>query len=419
MVKKWIMAIARLDTTVWVLLGFLISFWTVFFTPVFLIFPVMFMPKYVPSLDPIGVDMKQFIDWAYAWWKHGDPYLPNNVHAPLMHIFFLLAVWAGLRKAYIAITLINLTLFPLMLLVFPLLLKRTRQITPLMMLFAVTGLFSYGYQFELERGTFNLIAMSICFWSIYIFRTYPRWRYLAYLLFSTSIQLKLYPAIFALLLIRDWRAWKQNILRLASLGIFNIACLFALGPNVFKSFLRALRDQAENPYMWPGNASIRSYTVFYNHQWAAIPILVLVFLCLAVLVWIKYRERAGQFAVELSLACAIAAILIPPASHDTKLSFFVLPALLFFEGLKLPAILKSATLKTTVNRMIQNGLVLAMAALYAATLFSYEYKPTAFNLRNNLPILLSLLVLLTLFSIVQHLTTRLSDRSTERQAIAK
>lgn len=409
MTRKWINTIAGADTFVWVLLGFLVSSFLFFFWPVFLNHEqFMYMPSYVPALEPIGIDMKQFIDYAYAWWKHGDPYISTNAHPPLMHIFFLPAVRLGQRKAYLAITFINLLLFPVMAFVFPLLLKKRPRITRLMVLLGITGLFSYGYQFELERGTFNLITMSICFWSIYIFHAYPRWRYLSYLLFSWSIQLKLYPAVFALMLVRDWRAWKENIWRWTLLGAFNFACLFALGPSVFKYFLAAARSQGEHPYLWPGNASIRAYTLFYNHQWAAMPLLIAVLVCIGTLVWVRYRERGKGFAPELGPACAIAAILIPSVSHDTKLCFLGLPALLFFESIRLPAIDESSVM-TTVNRLIQSALLFAMAALYAATLFSYTYKPVAFNLQNSLPVLLSLLVLLTLFSVIRHAFNKPED----------
>ncbi len=65
----------------------------------------------------------------------------------------------------------------------------------------------------------ELIAFSLCVAAICIFHRKPKYRWFAYLLFSISVQLKLYPAIFVFTLIEDFTDWKNNIKRIVGLGI--------------------------------------------------------------------------------------------------------------------------------------------------------------------------------------------------------
>ena len=128
------------------------------------------------------------------------------------------------------------------------------------MLIFITGLTSYGFQFELERGQFNVIAMALCFSAIFLFHRKPKLSWLAYILFTIAIQLKLYPAIYILFFVRDWKDILANLRRFLCLGIVNIALLFILGWGVFLDFLNSLRGTAIDQMIWVGNLSIRSFT---------------------------------------------------------------------------------------------------------------------------------------------------------------
>ena len=90
-----------------------------------------------------------------------------------------------------------------------------------MTLTLVTGLFSYGFQFELKQGQWNLIAFLFSVAAIYLFHQKPKYRWAAYLLFSISVQLKLFPAIFVFTLIDDFTDWKNNAKRIIGLEYSN------------------------------------------------------------------------------------------------------------------------------------------------------------------------------------------------------
>ena len=151
------------------------------------------------------------------------------------------------------LTLITLLCYVVVTLVLPRRINKQKSIPALSMLIFVTGLVSYGLQFELERGQFNVIAFTLCLGAIYIFHNHPKSRWLAYLFFTISVQLKLYPAIFVFALIEDWSDWKGNIKRIVGLGILNLAALFMF--RIGSSYLQPLGALVNSRLIWPGGST--------------------------------------------------------------------------------------------------------------------------------------------------------------------
>ena len=209
----------------------------------------------------------------------------------------------NLAAAYRLWTLVNVVCVVLIGLVLPWQLARPRPITPLLTLALLTGLFSYGFQFELERGQFNLFAMALVLGAVWLYHARTRWRLAAYALFTVAVQLKVFPFIFFFMLIHDWRDWRGNLRRLIGLGIANFVLLFVFGPGVFWRWLLALIDKTVNPYLWQGNHSIRSLVAGIaqrsGSEWllsngGAIKalLMVLVVVCLVVVLVLAYRRRS-------------------------------------------------------------------------------------------------------------------------------
>jgi len=224
----------------------------------------MLFPEYVPAKGFIGEDLLQMLSYSESWWiAKQTPYIERNLYPPLASVLFTPLLSLEFSAAYKVITLVNVFLFVLMTLVLPLRIIKEKQVSAssVIMLIFITGLFSYGFQFELQRGQFNVIAMAACFFAIWIFHNHKKYRTLAYILFTISIQLKVFPAIFIVMFISDWQDWKNNIKRFAGLGLVNFALLFVLGPSVFVDFLRAIKAQSVNPSIWSGNHSIRSFVI--------------------------------------------------------------------------------------------------------------------------------------------------------------
>jgi hypothetical protein len=394
----------------WVLMGFSMSYLLFFVHPIFFSAQVMQFFRYVPAIDPIGVDLKNTLNTADSWFvAQQTPYIGNNqyTYPPLTGVLFMPLLLVNLSLAYKIVTLVNVFCYVMITFVFPLKTGKESQVSPLLMLIFITGLFSYGFQFELERGQFNVIAIFMCFLAIWIYHYRNRYRCLAYFLFTISVQLKVFPFIFIVMFISDWRDWKNNIKRFLLLAALNFALLFVLGPKLFVDFINAIKDHTENPYIWIGNHSIRSFVTLssklaYDHGWvwvnqysglAQIALLAIIAGCILVIMLQTYRQKQKGINPLLLLACTIGALLIPSASHDYTLSILAAPVAIFFSNNRFWERANSPRL-----HIIFIVLLLIFSAAYSSTLFSYTNKPLI--LENNFPALVTMLLAITFLSLV-------------------
>jgi len=69
-------------------------------------------------------------------------------------------------------------------------------------------------KFELETGQFYTTAMmlTVAADTLYFFTKHPSYRIFAYILFNPfPSNLKVFPAIFVVMFVDDWRDWKGNL----------------------------------------------------------------------------------------------------------------------------------------------------------------------------------------------------------------
>jgi hypothetical protein len=402
----------------WVLLGFLFAYFLFFIGPIFLN-PDHSMKffVYVPAMQVIGQDLNYMLDYCRSWLIYGStPYIGHNLYPPLAMVIFSPLLLLNPPTAYLAVTIIITLGYIFVTFVLPILVNAQKGVMLTTLLMLLTGLFSYGLQFELEKGQFNVISFSLCMLAIYLYHYKPRFRVLAYVLFTISVQLKVYPAIFILMFIDDWTKWKQILMRFAGLALLNIALLFVLGYRVFLDFFMAIKSQALNPYIVMNNLSIKAFTellfrkngfrsYFLNEgmsldqlhslsQYAWIlqmMLLLLLSLCLFIIISKAFKQKTSGLNPYLLLACTIGALLIPSVSHDYKLSLLASPmAILLQEG-----DVASKTLRTNITARF---LMLIGSFSYSITLFSYTNRP--YILRNNLPMLVIVLIVFTIMAIL-------------------
>ena len=277
----------------------------------------------------------------------------------------------------------------------------------MVMLIMVTGLISYGFQFELERGQWNLIAFSFIVTSIYLFHKQPKYRWLAYLLFSISVQLKLFPAIFVLTLIEDFSDWKNNIKRIVGLGVINLLALFVFGITPVLKTIESLNKFS------PGasshfNLSLISFTSFLfskgvlpqkhiilwltANKWLPQLFFFALFgFCFLTICFQAYKRNATGFNPYIFLACFIGACIIPSVSFDYKLS--MLPASII---ISIPEILLK---EEENNRPLTILLAFVFSVAYSSMLYSYADKPKI--LQNNFPALMLILIICTILSCIK------------------
>ncbi len=389
----------------WLVLGaYLFTFFWIFIRSVFFN-PgrVMMVFETVRRLDPIGYDLMRMVGHATAWVNHTiSPYAELNNFPPMATLMFVPFTWFPLSTSYVLITILTLICFFWITFLFPYLKNNFRKIYPVLVLIFVTGLTSYGLQFELERGQFYTLSIALAFGGIYLFHKHPKLSWLAYLLFSLSIQLKIFPIIFIFLFVRDWRDWKKNLLRFAAIITFNIGLLFIFGWNKFLELIQILTGMAAEPFVWVGNMSVRSFSRFgfprflvqlnLPIEWAnnggsflvEIIFTILIIGLIGLTIWRAIKQNRPGINPFLLFVCVSANLLIPPISHDYKL-----PTLAGAAAILLISVQESHLKKR--HLIIKSLLVLVFSLAFFTTQYSYVQKSPL--IANNFPAIFSMLAI--------------------------
>ena len=403
----------------WVLLGFFITFFIFFVKPIFFHSSLtMQFNEYVVNLSPIGHDFREIVSISSTWYQTGET--PPILYPPFTLIFFTPFTFLSYETGYKIFVLITIICYILITFIIPQWINKSKEISPFAMLIFITGIISYGFQFELERGQWNIVAFAFCLAAIYIFHNRPTYRWLAYLLFTISVQLKLYPVIFVFTFIENWSDWRNNLKRILRLGIFNILAIFILGWNPIFGTINSLVGITSSQAHVGGalNHSITSFIIFIlknkflprkrvilwllqNNWLLQLFFFIFLGLCFLIIILQIYKKNTTGFNPYILLACSIGACIIPSISFDYKLS--ILPACI---TLSIPSILAYTEGE---NRALNILLAVIFSIAYSSTLYSYITKPEI--IRNNFPALLLILIICTISSIIK------SDKVVEEGAL--
>lgn len=403
----------RVSLVTCVLAAFLAAYLLFFVYPTFS-GPVMRSVRSVPAQGVIGGDLDMVRTFSESWLNGHSPYTGLNIYPPLTAALFTPLLLVSGAAGFKVMTVVTIAGFILMTLVLPIRLRRGAALAILPILVTACGLVSYGFQLELERGQFNVISVMLCYLAIWVFHRAPARRPLAYALFVVAVQLKVYPLIFMLMLVDDWRDWAGILKRWAWLGAANVALLFALGPAVFTDFLAAMTQHVQEPSAWTGNHSIRSYLLQLPAAHEHIALLeaaatLLTAVCLGLVVLKAIARNTRGINGELLLACTLAALLIPPISHDYKLALLAAPlaVMLADDGESW-----RARAGTESRFRLAMALAFALAFAYASTLLSYDYRPGVID--NAEPIVMSMLLLTAALSLTLDSATARAGASSRR-----
>jgi hypothetical protein len=385
----------------WILLGYLVNFFNFFIVPSFLDTSqnLKFFPYNIMVSSPIGSDIQSIVASSYGWLHSGV--VPPTLYPPITLMFFAPFTFLSAGAVYAALTLLILACYVLITLVLPQRIGKQKSISTVALLIFITGLGSYGLQLELQRGQWNVLAFTLCLTAIYIFHGHPKLRWLAYLLFSLSIQLKLYPAIFIFAFIDDLTDWKNNIRRFAGLGIANILAVFMFGPGPILTSAVAMVETDATHVGLPFNLSVSSYAAHLLASGilpdnptagglAQLFLFVVFGACFLVILWQAYKKQPKGFNSFVFMACTIGACFIPAISFDYKLALF--PTALVLAA---PDLL---SIGERLNRFLLIAIILIFSGAYTSTLFSYVTKPEW--AQYNLPALFILLIVCTGLSCV-------------------
>ncbi len=375
---------------VWFFVTFFGVYLWMFVSPIFLNtdLQMQYFNRFIPHGGRIGMDMRAIVEYIYNWLVlDQSPYASGFIaYPPFALILFSPFLLIGYPAYFYVMTFLTLLCHLISALIIPLLITNRRNVSLTILIFA-TSLFSYGFQFELERAQFNIIAFTFALLAIYIFHYHPRYRVIAYFFISISIQLKIYPAIFLLLLIENWKDWRGNLIRFASLGFVNIAALFLLGAKTFAEFSAAVRSQQSYGPSWNGNHSIQGFVnqlildgfgLFPESTLVALrgysgsiqlAVMMIFLLCLLVIVIKSYHRNEGGLNPYLLLVCTVGALILPSISNDYKLSILAAPM----------AILAGMLIVSSQGRVLSktlNGIVLILfSGAYWILQYPFKFKP--------------------------------------------
>jgi len=387
----------------WILIGFLIPYIRFFILSVFFSGPRMdVLQLVVPIMTPIGADLRQtMISVSRLFLEGSTPYLGNIPYPPLVYILLGPLLLFEIDKAYIVFSVVTLVAYVWQALILPYRMARARTLSTSLLLVFVSGMMSYGLLFELERAQFNVIAGLLAYLAVWIFHSDRKHAVWAYVLFCISVHLKVFPLVFIVMFIDDWHDWKNNLRRLVLLGLANLAVGFILGPGIFLDFVNALKGRAGFPNTIRfDNHSAFSFASIASGALAKrglaldagllqYVLLAMIGLCVLVLIVKAYRRRTRGLNVPLFLVCALAAILLPPVSHDYTLPLLTAPVALLLHNIE------QQHADGRRNLLLAAG-ILVFAAAYATVLIPLGYRPALFMLHNNFPELFTLLAITTL-----------------------
>lgn len=399
----------NLPSIVWVIVGFLLVYVMLFIFPVFFnsAHRMQYFNRYIPDAAPIGLDLNTIVGSLRAWLTSNQSPYPTLFYPPLHHILLAPLVLLNYPQSYYLVTALTLVSFFVLSFLIPLLVN-ANGVYSIPIFFFVTSLFSYGFQFELERGQFNVITFTLCMMALYLFYFHNSFRHLAYLLFSFSVQLRIYPAIFIIMFINDWTTWKQNIKRLFWIGILNLALLFVLGYAMFLDFIQSVSGKLDASWTWIGNHSITAFvynltnsglglfapnnlTWLKEHStFISIALLVYFLICLVAVVIKDYVTKARGLNPDLLLICTIGGLIVPSVSHDYKLALLA--------GVMAISLSNRVVISSRWKKLLSIFLITSASLAYSITLFPFKYKPE--YLQNSFPPLLVILTSITLLSFI-------------------
>jgi hypothetical protein len=397
-----------LPVGVWVLAGFLIVFVLLFLFPVFFNSErsMWYFRNFLPDRSPIGLDVRAVMDYVRDWLVSGEsPYADRFIaYPPLALVLFAPMLLIEYPTFYFVIVFLTVSIYSLAALVMAVSLPEKRNSFLLPVLF-ILSLFSYGFQFELERGQFNLIAFSLCLIAIFLFHANDGYRLPAYLLFTLGVQLKIYPVILIVMFIKDWRDWKANLKRLAGIALLNFLLLFIAGFGMFTGFLGAVGSQQLFQSSWNGNHSLKGFVNQLSHdgfgwfesgelamlsQWQGsieLFLLVMLAVCLISLMAHSYFSGRPGFNPYLLVACTVCALVIPSISNDYKLPILTLPMAALWSTITLP--------EQPFRRIMSILLILVSSVTYWSVQYPFIVKP-AYLSRNFLTLFILLLTVTAL-----------------------
>lgn len=298
-----------------------------------------------------GDENDMFMDFfnTIYYTKDGTPYQTGVIYPPLAELFLyflsliipkdIMASGAfGVRASQIGImlytvyTTITTSIFVLMIYKF----KRGHSVERITLVFI--SLLSFPYIFQLERG--NILLIAVLFSMVFIFFKDSKskaMRELAYIFLAIAAGIKIYPAVFGLLLIQEKRykdAIKTMIYGIAFAilpfaffgGTSSISQLF----KNFRKYTELFQNLGYGFFLDIKNTVMMVFHIFDNTQPYTVQIgiyITFIFVAFALMSLFYTKENWKKIAI-----CTLLLIAAPGGSVVYTLLFMTAPLILFLDS---------------------------------------------------------------------------------------
>ena len=387
--------IANIPVIYWALLGIVLSYFLFFVRPVFLNEQQeMQFPSYVPVLNPIGNDSRIMVDFSKKWFIEHQSVYRGGTTTPVSILFFAPLIFLTDSQAYYIKTVLTISAYLFNSLIFPALFVKAKTLSPLVVLVSVIGLFSYGFQFEIERGQSYSIVMFFCCMAVYLYQK-NKYTFLSFILLSIAIQLKLTPAIFAAMYTLCDKKTK-GMVNVFILFLVNVMLLMIFGWSYFKVFVSRIADRLDSTSIWINNHSIKSFLFYYSNKNPGMTeyagfielVFMIVFVLLTLLViYSYYWVRRDWIRYYLFFICVIGMMTIPAESFDYNLAILSAPVAIYL-----------CYIEKYTHDVFHKFVAFGISFCYGTTLFSFTNKDPI--LMNNFPVIIAMFVLLYISFVV-------------------
>jgi len=306
------------------------------------------VPQTVPALKTVGNDFKAGLyEPGSLLWKGQSPYIISQ-YPPLPSVIGMFFALLSYPVAYLIqiLILFGLNIVTLWIVVNIICAVCRQGIEwaddvirgspyTLFALVLFMDLTSYGFDFSIERGNYDIYAHFFAVLGLWLLVTKPGHVWLPVLAISLAVHCKLYPVVLFIIII--WRyGWKC----LMPIVVTNALLLLMLGPANLLCFVDKQWLLIQEPYLWIGNHSARSFTQTVliplgvsSHwvSWGVTALPVVIWLVGAFLLWKRgYHVRHAMlfFMLSVPLMCVL-----PSTSNDYKLVILYAPCLMLLAGL--------------------------------------------------------------------------------------
>ncbi len=368
--------------------GLVLSYVAFYLAPIFLnSAEVMQFPTFVPSFPPIGIDFRWLWTIENEWKEgllHGQMLKTGAAHFPPLTLPMF--GWASLFPfpvVYRILTFMTLSAYLSVATVLPYLVSRkVPELSGLWLLalpFGFFGLNAYGLQFEIERGQWNVIAVALALWAIYVYQLCsPKLKPLAYALMLMGCQMKLYPMIFIFGFYSHKKSLRENFKTVSAMILANVALIFVFGFEVAQSFLKSVSALNRRSEYGFAQISIHSFfSLVREKQNSLYPVYMTVWVLAiagALVSWFNViRKHSVANNIVALFLLLVVGLVLPSHSNDYKLA--LVPLAVPIVVMSLPILVQGKR-----NRGVAIFLLLFFLT---STFYSYATKGGSILVQNN------------------------------------